>query len=399
MRFAGIDVACSSHVVAIVDEACSVLRKPTSFAEDRMGHEKLFALLGDPADILVVMEATGHYGRNLFAALSQKGYRVALVNPLRTRRFAEEDLKRAKTDSIDALGIACFGAQKRPALTPLRDEPTDELRELVRFYDRLAQDFGDRVRQLHRLVILCFPEFTRHVRCLDSQRATAILHEYPVARAFDERCLPQLAQIQCSDRQRVGGSLARILVEAAKTSIAAHDGPAYRSAVQFCCRDLDTLREVLRRLHADIDDKIARHPIASLLTTIRGLGTISAARIVAAVGDPAHLRHGAALAAYVGVVPHTKQSGLYRANYSSLSPLGNARLRHALYMTTLAAVRLNPWLRDYYLRLKARGKPPKVALIAAQRKLLMAVFSVAKHRRPFELRVADETRDASSDRK
>jgi hypothetical protein len=52
-------------------------------------------------------------------------------------------------------------------------------------------------------------------------------------------------------------------------------------------------------------------------------------------------------------------------------------------MPTLTAVRKNPWLRVYYERLRARGKLPKVALVAAMRKLLIAVYHVAKHRRPF----------------
>jgi hypothetical protein len=52
-------------------------------------------------------------------------------------------------------------------------------------------------------------------------------------------------------------------------------------------------------------------------------------------------------------------------------------------MTTLGAVRRNPWLGGYYARLRARGKPPKLALLAAMRKLLMAIYSVAKHRKPF----------------
>ena len=52
-------------------------------------------------------------------------------------------------------------------------------------------------------------------------------------------------------------------------------------------------------------------------------------------------------------------------------------------MPVLTAVRKNPWLRAYYQRLTARGKLPKVALIAAMRKLLIAVYTVAKTRRPF----------------
>ena len=55
-------------------------------------------------------------------------------------------------------------------------------------------------------------------------------------------------------------------------------------------------------------------------------------------------------------------------------------------MPVLGAVRRNPWLRTFYERLRAAGKPPKLALIAAMRKLLHAVYSVAKNRKPFVIR-------------
>lgn len=58
-------------------------------------------------------------------------------------------------------------------------------------------------------------------------------------------------------------------------------------------------------------------------------------------------------------------------------------MRAKLYMPVLSAVHYNPWLRAYYEGLITRGKLPKVALIAAMRKLLHAVYSVATHRRPF----------------
>jgi transposase len=62
-------------------------------------------------------------------------------------------------------------------------------------------------------------------------------------------------------------------------------------------------------------------------------------------------------------------------------------------MPTLTAVRRNPWLRAHYHRLLARGKLPKVALVACMRKLLLAVYSVAKNRRPFvaQLPIAETT--------
>src|SRR5271167_5048485 len=90
-----------------------------------------------------------------------------------------------------------------------------------------------------------------------------------------------------------------------------------------------------------------------------------------------------AIASYFGVAPRLRQSSKKRFSGSPTIPFGNARLRKALGMVVLNAVRRNPWLRQYYERLRAAGKPGKVAMIAAMRKLLAAVWSVATHRRPF----------------
>ena len=148
MRIAGIDIGSEKHVVAVVDGESAVLVKPTTITEDQDGYTKLQGMLGEPGDMLVVMEATGHYWQNLFLWLSDQGFGVALINPLRTRRFAEEEMARAKTDSVDALQLARFGAEKKPGSTRLPDEVTLELRELVTMRDRCVQELGDKVRQL-----------------------------------------------------------------------------------------------------------------------------------------------------------------------------------------------------------------------------------------------------------
>jgi transposase len=383
VRFAGIDIAAETHFVAVVDETSAAVVKPTSFTEDAKGYEKLLELLGGPADVLVAMEATGHYWQNLFAALAAAGYAVALLNPLRTRRFASENLERTKTDAIDALGIARFAAQKRPVVTRLPDSATQELRELVRFRDRLMQDFGDRVRQLHRLVDLGFPEFTRYVRSLDSELASAILHEYPTAEAFLGLPWKRLAKLCYDGRHKVGEELAKGLVEAAKTSVGRHHGPAYRVQVRCACEDLDLLRRRLREIDSDIERTLKDHEVGTLLTTLDGIGPTTAARLVAELGDIASFRSAAAIASYVGAIPGLRQSGKRQASRAGLTPHGNARLRAALWMPTRSAVRKNAWLRAYYEGLRARGKLPKVALVAAMRKLLVAVYFVAKHRKPF----------------
>lgn len=383
MRFAGIDVASEKHFVAVVDAASNELVKSKPFGEDAEGYEKLFELLGQPDGMLVAMEATGHYWKNLFVALAAKGFQVALLNPLRTNRFAAEDLQRTKTDAIDALGIARFAAQKKPEPSRLPDSVTEELRELVRLRQRLVQDFGDRTRQLHRLVDLGFPEFTRYVRSLDSELASSILKDYPTAEAFIGVRPRALSNLKYDGVHFVGLELANQLIEAAKHSVGRHHGHAYRIQVKYFCEDLEVLRRRLKDLDRDINAKLEQHEIGKLLTTIDGIGPTTAARLVAVLGNPADFRDERALAAYLGVVPALRHSGKKQNAHAGLSNLGNVELRTALYMPTMTAVRRNPWLRNFYERLIARGKPAKVALLAAMRKLVTAIYSVAKNKKPF----------------
>ena len=388
MRFAGIDIASENHVVAVVDVDGQVVVKATSFKEDAGGYQRLLELLGAPDGCLVAMEATGHYWQNLFAALAAANFTVALLNPIRTHNFAKEEMARTKTDAIDALGIARFAQQKRPVATKLPDSATQELREIVRLRDRVVQDLGDATRRLHRLVDLGFPEFTRYVKDLDTELATSILSEYPTAAAFPVVARP-LAKLVYDGRHKVGAELAGQLVEAAKVSVGRHHGEAYRVQVQYACQDIGLARRRLRELDRRIETLLGQHEVGTLLTTISGIGPQTAARLVAEVGDFDRFPDAGKLAAYVGCIPGIRHSGKSTPPRGPMTNLGNARLRAALWMPLLTAVRRNEWLRAFYQRLIAAGKLPKVALIASMRKLLHAVYSVATHRTPFVPRLPE----------
>ncbi len=395
MRSAGIDIGSEKHVVAVVNGESAVLVRPTTIAEDHEGYAKLKELLGSPEEIVVVMEATGHYWQNLFFWLSDQGFPIALINPLRTRRFAEEEMARAKTDSVDALQLARFGAEKRPMKTRLPDEITLELRELVTMRDRCVQELGDKVRQLHRLVDLCFPELTRHIGDLGSHLATTVIGRWPTADQLAKQSINKVARVVYDGRREIGDDLARALIADAKKSVGRHKGPTYTTQAEYLCEDIALLRSRLKRLDKDMSDTLARHDVGTLLTTIDGVGETTAARLIAALGDPSEFHSPAALAAYAGLAPRVSHSGKRTPNRGALHPMGNARLRAKLWMPILTAVRKNAWLKAFYDRLIANGKLPKVALTAAMRKLLAAVYSVAKNRKPFAARLPVATTTAS----
>lgn len=390
MRFIGIDIGSEKHFVAIVDDAGKPLRKAMPFGEDAVGYGALRRVLGESDDALVAMEATGHYWQNLFAFLHSAGFTVALLNPLRTSRFADEDMRRAKTDALDALGIARFAQQKRPAATKLPDAATLELRELMRLRDRLVQDLGDRTRQLHRAVDLTFPEFTQHVKELASFKATALLLLYPTGQAFRAATPGDVAALKYDGRRSIGADLAQALCDAATASVGSQDGAAYELQVRYACEDIATLRARIKKLDDDISQSLDRHEVGKLLTTIDGVGDNTAARMIASVDFNA-FRGASQLAAYVGVAPLVSQSGKRQPRRGPACALGDADLRAKLWMPTLRAVTKNAWLKAFYERLVAAGKPKKLALVAAMRKLLGAMHSVAKHRTPFVPKIAAQT--------
>jgi transposase len=179
------------------------------------------------------MEATGRYWRNLFAWLAAEGFSIALLNPIRMRRFVEEELQRTKTDKVDALGIARFAAQKRPTPADIPEPAIDELRQVVRLREMTVQHLGDRVRNLHQALDLTFPEFTVQVRGLDTELAATILSRYPTAAALRATSARKLAALCFDGRRRVGSALAHTLIEAAKRSVGHHHGEPYQLQVRY----------------------------------------------------------------------------------------------------------------------------------------------------------------------
>ena len=83
------------------------------------------------------------------------------------------------------------------------------------------------------------------------------------------------------------------------------------------------------------------------------------------------------IAALVGVAPFNRESGTWRGKRMIAG--GRACVRSVLYMSTVVAVRRNPILKEFYERLRAKGKPAKQALTACMRKLLVVLNAMLRH--------------------
>ena len=124
--YVGIDV-CKDRL----DVHLHPLNRRFSVANDRNGIKCLSQKLGRHDVAVVVMEATAKYHRRAYRSLSQSGFAVAIVNPLRSRLFAEVLGTRAKTDRVDARMLAILGDALEPQAVPPASETLEALQELV----------------------------------------------------------------------------------------------------------------------------------------------------------------------------------------------------------------------------------------------------------------------------
>jgi transposase len=156
--------------------------------------------------------------------------------------------------------------------------------------------------------------------------------------------------------------------------------------------------ETLDAVIADLDDRIATledelatvlrdgawAESAALLSTITGIGLVTSAWLLVATLNFSACASAEGAAAYAGLAPLAHQSGSSVRGRAAIGHGGHARLRTALYLATLTAARFNPVIRAQYERLRAAGKPAKVARCAAARKLLHLAYAVVTKKRAFD---------------
>lgn len=129
------------------------------------------------------------------------------------------------------------------------------------------------------------------------------------------------------------------------------------------------------------DDQLARQ--RQLLLTVPGIAERTSLPILAEVTTLPQALVVRQWVACAGIDPKIAQSG-DSSKKPHISRQGNCYLRHALFIPAFVAVQHEPHFRDFYQRLIQRGKPKRVAQVAAMRKLLHAIFGMLKNDAPFD---------------
>lgn len=147
---------------------------------------------------------------------------------------------------------------------------------------------------------------------------------------------------------------------------------------------IDWLDKQIERLDIDLTAALRSSPAwrakDELLRSFKGVGRITSGTLLVALPELGRLDRRA-IAALVGLAPFNRDSGLMRGRRSIYG--GRSRVRTLLYMAATTAIRSNPVIRAFYERLKSRGKPHKVAMVACMRKMLTILNAMVRQSTPW----------------
>jgi transposase len=203
---------------------------------------------------------------------------------------------------------------------------------------------------------------------------------------FGEALRPHVRPLKNEHAQELSALVTRRrqiveMITAEKNRLTTAPKPVHRDIkahITWLEKRLDTTNENISKL---IKSSPLWREQDTLLRSVPGVGPTLSATLLCGLPELGTLNRRQ-IAALVGVAPLNRDSGLFRGRRTIWG--GRAHVRAVLYMGVLTAVRYNPVLRRFYLRLCQAGKPKKVTLTACMRKLLTILNAIVKNRTPWQ---------------
>jgi transposase len=290
-----------------------------------------------PKNTFAVLEATGNWSY-MYDVLREGVAEVVLAHPKRVKAIAAA---KVKNDRIDARTLAHLA---RANLVPTSYAPPLDIREL-----------RDLVRHRAKLV----RERTRH-----KNRVHAVLARYNL-------------HAPCSDLFGKGGREFLATIQDQLSVV-------HQLLLDHYLGLIDELNRRIKAVDQAIQDWARHDPRIALLTTMPGVGTYTAATLVAEIGDIARFQSPKQLCSFAGLVPATHSSD-QRTRHGRITKEGSPWLRWVMVGAAQKAPVKSPRLQDFYERI-AHRHGNKTARVALARKMLTIVYYMLSRNEPYQER-------------
>lgn len=357
--FAGIDWGGTFHQLCVLDadgQPLKQVRLPHTVA----GLDELCRLLtGHPQTVRVAIERAD--GLLVERLLTLIGVEVYCVSPKISARARERyRLAATKSDAFDAFVLADTLRHEHGFWRPLRRESDTlmQLRATIRDRERIVWNQRDLENQLRTTMEAYNPAVLHLFSTLDRDISLEFIRRYPLpwqaARVGITRMEAFIARCHYTGRTPAETLVERIRPHLLSAGAGTNQGKAF-AAVRFADQ-LALLNQHLRDYNAEIARLLALHPDTHIFASFPGIGSITAATLLAGMGeDRARFPSAPALLAESGLAPVTRASG--RTHQVRFRYAANKRMRHAIDWWAFVAVREDPaWSGVLYTAARARGQ-------------------------------------------
>lgn len=403
--YVGIDVSNRSFDVCFIDSNARTVRTRARYSNDPQGWRELktaivaaAALCGARPRIVCGMEATANMHKRLEEALRNEKRRtleVHVLHPRAVKHFAKALRTSAKTDRIDAEVIARFLLRLQPEEQAPPPEGVEELREVTRMRRKMIEERTTCKNRIHKLLRYHFPGYGTLLGKYLSQRILVVLEAMPSPDLILESGAEHIAQIKNGPRHVIGMAFAENLIQLAQQAPRASLKRSTRLLLKSTARRIRELTAHIADLDGTIEELLDEVFPGQVLTSIPGIGHVSAASILAEIGDVRRFADKGQFIGYCGLHPVVWESGEAKRRYR-MTRGGNRMLKMTLLVASAAARQYNPVVAQYYERLRKRGKSTKAAGGAIARKLAGIVFALLVSNQPWSAEKAQIGLDKGS---
>lgn len=368
--FVGDDWAEEHHDVELMDSAGRVLaraRLPEGVAGMAQFHALIGKHVGQEADSMKVKVGIETDRGPWVQALMAAGYEVFAVNPLQAARYRERHtVSGAKSDRADAHALADMVRTDSHQLRAVAgDSPMVEaIKVVARAHKTLIWERTRHTQRMRHALREYFPAALEAFDDLAAPDALALLTKAADPEAAARLSLSRISAALKRARRRNIAEKAAAIQTALRTPQLRQPEPvsaAYAATVRSSAAVLTVLNAQIDTLHAEVDAHFGQHPVADIVLSQPGLGTILGARVLAEFGDaPNRYTSAKARKNYAGTSPITRASGKRKTVMARF--VHNDRLLDALHAQAFTALNASPGARAYYDQLRARDVGHRAAL-------------------------------------
>lgn len=391
----GIDPAKKKHQVIILDTVGIPICQTFKFSNNYQGFNvELWEIVNrhindlDLNKVVFAIEISINLWQKLCYYLSQKGFTVLMVSPLFTH-FERPKINNnfSRTDPKDALAVANCARQGYFNFYKNYTSAMDAMHRLSITYDKLKEHMAQTKQRIRSQVELIFPEFLDAIE-LDTDTARLLLRNYLTPEEYRTMNIflvaPECEKV--SQKQHGAETLKRIK-EAAKQSIGIKITDELLLAEKLTMLSWLNQHALLKeQMKIVLDEMVSiakRTPFFNIVSSLKGVSDITAARFIAELRDPTLFNHYKKIEAFAGINLKLSQSGQF-TGYRRITHIGNHRLRAILYTMAEETKNHIPEIRIRFIKRQMKQPRYRKNVTACISNMLKLITSMIKENHKYE---------------